>query len=116
MCRWFPAVPVQPCSCFGVLWFFEERFQEHAVNVLLSRAVSWQWFRRRAAASGKRPILRRHFPVFVGADDATIQIEALGKQSSVAQPNSVAPAELAVNRGHLHLELTVVVPGPLDTR
>jgi hypothetical protein len=45
-----------------------------------------------------------------------VDIEAFGKQSSIAQPDSISSAELAANRGDLHLELAVIVPGPLNAR
>ena len=63
----------------------------------------------------ERLVLRRRFTIFVGADNSSVKVEAFGQQRPVTQPDSVSSAELAANRGDLHLELAVVVPSPLDT-
>src|SRR5438046_2086306 len=70
--------------------------------------------RLRNCAQTRRTAFR--FAILISADNATVDVEAFGKQCPVAQPDSVSTAELAAHRGHFHLELAVVVPGPLDAR
>src|SRR5664279_6427256 len=99
------AIPVQPFSCFDTLRLLQERLQEHAINVLLSRPVlQWQ-FRRRTSKSRKRFVAGRRLAIFVGADNPAVEVKAFGQQRAIAQPDSVASAELAANGGDFHLEL-----------
>lgn len=50
------------------------------------------------------------------ADKATVVVNAFRKQCSVAQPDSVSPAEFATHSGHFYLKLSVVMPSALNTR
>src|SRR6266545_2780748 len=107
---------VQPRPRLAVLRLFQKRPHEHPENALLHRAVLWQQFRRLATKPRQRFVRRRRLAILISADNATVDVEAFGKQCPITQPDSVSTAELTANRGDFHLKLAVVVPGPLDAR
>jgi hypothetical protein len=103
----------QPFSRFALIAFLQKRIHKDAVNVKgLDAALSSQ-VRGFTAKLGESCILRRRCAIRFRTDGQTVEIESFRKQSSVAQPNSVSSAELAVNRPDFHLEFAVVMPGPL---
>src|SRR5438046_727389 len=110
------AILMQPRPRLAVLPLFQTRPHENPENALLHRAVFWWQLRRLATKSRQRFVLRRRLPILVRADDATLEVKALGKQRPVAQPDSISTAELTANRRDFHLKLAAVVPGSLDAR
>ncbi len=105
---------LQPSPPFATVLFFQERGDEDAKNMFLRCLVLRQKLRRLTPKSRQRFILRRGITIRVWADDSTIQIETLGEQRAVTEPEAISSAELAAHRGDFQLKLPVVMPGPLD--
>ena len=110
------SVSVQPSLCFAAPRLFQERLDKYAINVLLRGAVLRGQVRPCGMNSRERFVPPCRLAVFAGADGPALEVKAFGKQRPVAQPDSISPAELAPKRRDFHLELPVVMPGPLDAR
>ncbi len=111
-CGFVAAFLRQPFTRLTVVPFFQKRIHNNAVDVN-RRNVELCRF---AAKSRQQLVLCRSRAICFGTDNPAIEVESLGEQSSVAQPDSIPANELAVNGRDFHLELPVVVPFALDSR
>ena len=106
----------QPFPGFALIAPLQKRIHKDAVNVKGLYAVFARQFGGFAAKPRQSFILCRRCAIRFGADGQPVEIESFREQSAVAQPDSVASAEFAVNGGDFDLEFAVVVPVPLEAR
>ena len=105
----------QPHPRFALIAFLQKRIHKNAVNMKGLHAISPCQFRGLATKRRQGLVLCRRRVISLGADSQTVEIESFRKESSVPQPDSISPTEVAANSPNLHLEFAVVVPLPLDT-
>jgi hypothetical protein len=106
----------QPLPRFALIAFLQERIHKDAVNVKGLHAVFASQLRGLAAKLRQGFVLCRRCAIRFGADGKPVEIESFREQSSVAQPDSVSPVEVAANGRDFDLEFAVVVPVPLNSR
>ena len=113
---WVAGFLRQPFPRFALIALLQKRIHKDAVNVKGLYAVFARQLGGLAAKPRQSFILCRRCAIRLGADGQPVEIKSFRKQSAVAQPDSVASAEFAVNGGDFDLEFAIVVPVPLDAR
>jgi len=106
----------QPFPGFALIALLQERTHKDAVNVKGLYSVFARQLGGFAAKPRQRFILCRSCAIPLGADGQPVKIESFCEQRAVAQPDSVASTEFALNGRDFDSEFAVVVPVPLEAR
>ena len=75
-----------------------------------------QGFSGFAGKLGQRFVFGARSAVCLGGDGTPMQIDFLGHQLPVVQPQAITPGKIAVHGGKLQLQSAILVPGALNTR